>query len=278
MQIKFIYPRWGSSDLPWSVFLNKIKKAGYQGVEIDLPLDNIKKNEICAMLKDLELDFVAQHWETKEVDFNKHQEKYKRYLYNLVEANPLFVNSHTGMDFFTRHQNSALIETARDIALETGVIITHETHRSRFSYAAHACLPYLEEFPFLKLTSDLSHWCCVAESLLENQPKAVQKAIEHTYHIHARVGSAQSPQLIDPRDSNYKTELDLFTEWWGLMIKTALEKKRPFITITPEYGPHPYSMYKTNTKIPLGDQWEINSFIKNHIAESIKHIPLIICP
>lgn len=277
MQIKFIYPRWGSSDLPWSVFLNKIKNAGYQGVEIDLPFESIKKNEICSMLKDMELDFVGQHWETKEADFNKHQEQYKRQLYNLVEANPLFVNSHTGMDFFTHKQNSALIETAHEIELESGVTITHETHRSRFSFAAHACLPYLEEYPFLKLTSDLSHWCCVAESLLENQAYAVEKAIEHTYHIHARVGSAQSPQVIDPRDSNYKTELDLFTNWWVLMIKKAFKKKRPFITITPEYGPHPYSLFKTNTKIPMGDQWEINTFIKNHLAESIKHIPSVIC-
>lgn len=278
MQIKFIYPRWGSSEIPWPIFLNNIKKAGYQGVEIDLPLESIKKNEICSMLQDLELDFVAQHWETKEVNFTKHQEQYKRHLHNLVEASPLFVNSHTGMDFFTRRQNSSLIETAHEIELESGVTITHETHRSRFSFAAHVCLSYLEEFPFLKLTSDLSHWCCVAESLLENQAYAVEKAIEHTYHIHARVGSAQSPQVIDPRDRNYKTELQRFTEWWGFMIAKALEKKRSYITITPEYGPHPYSIYKANTRMPLGDQWEINNFIKNHLAQSVKHIPKIICP
>ncbi|MEZ4969971.1 MAG: sugar phosphate isomerase/epimerase [Flavobacteriaceae bacterium] len=278
MQIKFIYPRWGSTDLSWSVFLNKIKKAGYQGVEIDLPLESFKKKEICAMLKDLELDFIGQHWQTTEVDFTKHREQYKRHLYHLVEANPLFVNSHTGMDFFTSRQNSVLLETAHEIELDSGVIITHETHRSRFSFAAHACLPYLEKYPFLKLTSDLSHWCCVAESLLENQPIAVKKAIAHTYHIHARVGSAQSPQVVDPRDGNYKTELGQFTEWWGLMIKNAQDKNRSYITITPEYGPHPYSIYRSNTKIPLGDQWEINEFIRNHITESIVHIPSIFFP
>ena len=269
MQIKFIYPRWGSTDVSWPVFLNKIKEAGYQGVEIDLPLESVKKKEICSMLKDLELDFIGQHWQTKEVDFTKHREQYKRHLYNLVEANPLFVNSHTGMDFFTSLQNSVLIETAHEIELESGVIITHETHRSRFSFAAHACLPYMKEYPFLKLTSDLSHLCCVAESLLENQPEAVKKAIDHTYHIHARVGSAQSPQVADPRDENYKAELEQFTEWWGLMIKNAQDKNRLFITITPEYGPYPYSLYRPNTKIPLGDQLEINNFIKSHIVVSI---------
>ena len=77
------------------------------------------------MLKDLELDFVGQHWETKDVNFVKHQEQYKNHLYNLVEANPLFVNSHTGMAFFTNAQNSELIEMVHEIELETGVIITH---------------------------------------------------------------------------------------------------------------------------------------------------------
>lgn len=268
MLLKLIYPRWGSSDLSWSVFLNKVKQAGYHGVEIDLPLTGVKKKEICSMLVDLEMDFVAQHWETQEVNFEKHQEKLKRHLYNLVEAEPLMVNSHTGMDFFTYAENATLIEMAHKIELETGIMIAHETHRSRFSFAAHVCLPFLEEYPFLKLTSDLSHWCCVAESLLENQPRAVQKAIEHTYHIHARVGSSQSPQVLDPRDENYKNELDQFKEWWGLMIENALEKKRPFITITPEYGPHPYTPYKTNTKIPMNDQWEINEFIRNEIIEN----------
>ncbi|NKI27579.1 sugar phosphate isomerase/epimerase [Arenibacter sp. 6A1] len=272
MNLKFIYPRWGSSEVSWPVFLNKVKEAGYHGVEIDLPMDGSRKSEICAMLKDFELDFVAQHWETKEADFKKHQEMYKRHLYNLAEANPLFINSHTGMDFYSRAQNGGLIELAHKIEEETGITITHETHRSRFSFAAHACLSYLEDYPFLKLTSDFSHWCCVAESLLENQPTAVDKAIEHTYHIHARVGSAQSPQVIDPRDVNYKNELDRFNEWWGLMITHALENKRPFVTVTPEYGPHPYTPYKTNTQIPICDQWEINQFIRKEIVENYRNL------
>lgn len=270
MQLKFIYPRWGSASLPWSVFLTQVKEAGYQGVEIDLPFDKSQKNEICSLLKDLELDMVAQHWETKETDFTQHMEMYKRHLYNLVEAQPLFVNSHTGMDFYSRAQNSALIEMAHKIEEETGIFITHETHRSRFPYAAHACLPYLEDYPFLKLTSDLSHWCCVAESMLENQGHAVKKAIAHTHHIHARVGSSQSPQVIDPRDINYQNELHQFQDWWQSMIKNAVEKKHPFITITPEYGPHPYALYATGTQVPLGNQWEINNFIKDRIIESLK--------
>lgn len=265
MELKFIYPRWGSADVDWKTFLSKVKAHGYHGVEIDLPLDKNEKAEILVVLKDFDLEFVGQHWETQDADFDKHKERFKKHLYNLAEAKPLLVNSHTGMDFFSFDQNAELLEIAESIEADTKVPITHETHRSRFSFAAHICFQFLEALPSLKLTSDLSHWCCVAETLLHNQEKSVLKAIDHTYHIHARVGSSQSPQVIDPRDPVYHEELNQFKIWWRLMLEKAHTMKRDFITVTPEYGPYPYSLYQPNTKTVLGDQWEINQFIKNEI-------------
>lgn len=262
MDIKYIYPRWGSADLEWSVFLEKVKTNGFQGVEIDLPLDEKSKSEIKSILNDFELDFVAQHWQTKEVNFLKHKESLKKHLYNLAEAEPLLINSHTGMDFFTFNQNVELLQMAQSIEDETGIIIAHETHRSRFSFAAHICHSFLKELPFLKLTSDFSHWCCVAETLLENQEEAVQKAIEHTYHIHARVGSSQSPQVIDPSDPIYKNELQQHKKWWQSMIENANQNNRNFLTITTEYGPFPYTLYQPQTTTPLANQWNMNLFIK----------------
>lgn len=266
MEIKFIYPRWGSADMEWAAFLGKVKAADYQGVEIDLPLDKNAKSETLARLKDFDLTFVGQHWETQDSNFKKHKESYKKHLYNLAEANPLLINSHTGRDFFSFAQNVELLELAQAIEEETGVIITHETHRSRFSFAAHICHEFLKELPFLKLTADFSHWCCVAESMLENQAEAVQKAIEHTYHIHARVGSSQSPQVIDPSDETYQNEFNQFKKWWQQMIANAAKNNRKFITITPEYGPFPYALLQPNTKIPLTNQWQINQFVKNSLS------------
>ncbi|EAR02344.1 sugar phosphate isomerase/epimerase family protein [Maribacter sp. HTCC2170] len=268
MQIKFIYPRWGSTDIEWPIFLDLVKKNGYDGIEIDLPLEKKARNKILDLLKDFDLKFIGQHWETKEIGFKAHKEKYRTHLYNLAEASPLLINSHTGMDFFSFEQNKELLIIAGKIEDEVGVKITHETHRSRFSFAAHSCHAYLKELPFLKLTADFSHWCCVAETLLENQEEAVKKAIAHTHHIHARVGSSQSAQVIDPRDSNYTLELDQFKKWWVAMLQNAKNNRSSSITITPEYGPHPYSLYHKDTTIPLENQWEINQFIKKEILEA----------
>ncbi|WP_103866159.1 sugar phosphate isomerase/epimerase [Aquimarina sp. I32.4] len=268
MELKFIYPRWGSADMKWETFLKKVKNAGYHGVEIDLPLNTHAKKEILSTLSDYELEFVGQHWETKELDFKTHLDTFKKHLYNLAEAKPLLINSHTGLDFFSIEKNTLLLQAATDIENETGVPIAHETHRSRFSFASHICYDYLEKNPAIKLTSDFSHWCCVAESLLENQIEIVKKAIQHTYHIHARVGSAQTPQLIDPRDTRYNVELSIFKKWWKAMIDNAELQGRTFITITPEYGPYPYANYLPNTNELMGDQWKINQFIKEEIISN----------
>ena len=265
MELKLFYPRWGSADVAWTVFLDKVKKSGYQGVELGLPIENKERKEVLSVLADFEMDLVGQHWETKEVDFQKHREQYKRHLYNLVESDPLLVNTHTGMDFFSFGQNVELIELAEMIEQETRVPIVHETHRSRFAFAAHTCHAYLKELPFLKLTADFAHWTCVAESLLGNQEAAVKKAIEHTHHIHMRVGSSQSSQVLDPRDTNYVHELDRFTQWWLAMLENARGQNRSFMTLVPEQGPFPYGLYHKNTTDPMEDQWAVNEFIKDKV-------------
>lgn len=267
MELKLIYPRWGSAHIAWPEFLTKLNKNGYHGVEAHLPLSKQEKKEILAIVKDFDLQFIGQHYETKEVNFEKHKEGLKRHLYNLAESEPLFINSHTGMDFFSFSQNVELIELAQSIEEETGTAIAHETHRSRFCFAAHICLTYLKELPFLKLTADLAHWTCVAESLLENQEEAVKTALDSTFHLHARVGSSQSSQVIDPRDKMYQKELYKFKKWWGYMMKKALDNKQSFLTVMPEHGPQPYSLCQPYTTKPLADQWEVNQFIKTELVK-----------
>ncbi len=267
MERLFIYPQWGSAHLDLPVFLEKIKKAGYDGVELGLPIDKGERKYIAETVREFDLILIAQHYHTDTSDFEKHLDSFQQYLRFMSEEEPLLINSHTGKDYFSFSENAQLIETAQKIEEETGVPVTHETHRSRFSFAAHVCHQYLKEFPFLKLTSDFSHWCNVAESMLEDQQEAVTEAIEHTYHVHARVGSAQTAQVIDPRDENYTNERSQFLEWWKQMITSAKERGIKTLTITPEYGPAPYQLFVPHTNTPMADQFEVNEFIRNEIRK-----------
>ena len=109
-------------------------------------------------LKEHDLKWVAQHWETNDPEPPVYLKNYERYLYHLASAHPLFINSQSGKDFFSFAQNKAILERAAAIAEETGVKIIHETHRGRFSFSTTATLAFLEALPGLRLTADFSHW------------------------------------------------------------------------------------------------------------------------
>ncbi|HET7898150.1 MAG TPA: sugar phosphate isomerase/epimerase, partial [Flavisolibacter sp.] len=163
-------------------------------------------------------------------------------------------------DFFTFEQNRLLIEAASAVSRQSGVPVLHETHRNKFSFAAHITKDYLQKLPELKITLDASHWVCVAESFLEDQEEAVQLAIERTEHLHARVGYPEGPQVPDPRIAEWKPALDKHLQWWDQVIDQK-KRKQNIVTITPEFGPYPYMVPLPGTGAPITNQWEVNVFI-----------------
>ncbi len=64
---------------------------------------------------------------------------------------------------------------------------------------------YMEKIPELRITFDVSHWCNVHESLLEDQPETVDMTLQRVDHIHARIGHPEGPQVNDPRAPEWET-------------------------------------------------------------------------
>lgn len=253
MEILYFCTTWGQKKGNWNDFFNQIVSEGYHGVETDLPVDE-ETEEFMDGLDKYGLKFIAQHWETTDATIELHQQKYEERLRKLAVLKPLFINSHTGRDFFTDVQNCSLLDIAEKVTQDTGVRIVHETHRGRFSYAAHVTLAYLQKRPALQLTLDISHWCVVAESLLQDQSEAVEMAIKHTAHLHARVGFAEGPQVADPALPAYQEALSFHLTCWDRVIAN-----HETITITPEFGPLPYMPPNQ----PDDQQWQNNLYLMN---------------
>lgn len=269
MKILFFCPRWGSEHLSYRHFFDKAKSAGYDGVEFSLPYDNKEKQEVIDLVQQTRLKYVAQHWETNTRIFEAHKMEYRKRLNHLADANPYFINAHTGKDYFSFEQNAELIAISDEIAAARKVRIVHETHRGRFSFAAHVTLPFLKKLPELELTLDLSHWCNVAESFLEDQDEAVQKALERTHHIHARVGFPEGPQIPDPGVPEWQDALEVHLGWWKTVMAIKQQKGEEIMTITPEFGPYPYMQILPDTKEPIADQWRINAFMMHYLKEHL---------
>lgn len=259
MEIRIFAPHWGSNDLAPEVFIQRVVDAGFDGIEMSLPQDHAQREAWTDAIAAAGLGLIAQQWETVfHPGFEAHEAALAALLENACAARPLFVNSHTGKDFYTQAQNRALIALADTISARHGVPIVHEIHRSRFSGHPMLLLPYLAQVPALQLTADLSHWCCACESLLEDQPDTLAATFPHVRHIHARVGHAQGPQVIDFRLPEAQAALDAHLGWWDRIVALRRAAAAPCLTLTPEFGPLPYTQLNPANGQPLSDAWEQN--------------------
>lgn len=260
MSIQFFCPRWGSETLSWESFCKKAKEDGYDGIEYgparstpDAELDEAWNAMTKAGLK-----IISQHWDTVDSHFSKHYDHYCAWLEKISPYPAIKINSQTGKDYFSFEQNKKLIEAAANC----GNKVVHETHRNKFAFAAHITREYLEKIPALQITLDASHWVCVAESYLDDQPLAMQLAIERADHLHARVGYPEGPQVPDPRAKDWEYALNIHVSWWDKVVEQK-RKENEQITITSEFGPSPYMVHDPVTGNPLSDQWAVNVYMMN---------------
>jgi sugar phosphate isomerase/epimerase len=259
MRVLVFAPHWGSNELAPEVFIARVLEAGFDGIEMSLPLDAYERDNWVRLVKDAGLGLIAQQWETVfHARFDAHREALATYLNNACAARPLLVNSHTGKDFYTREQNHDLIALADAISREHGVPVVHEIHRSRFSGHPMLLLPYLAELPRLELTADLSHWCCACESLLEDQEATLAATLPHVRHIHARVGHAQGPQVGDFRAPESQAALEQHLSWWDRIVRLRELAGATSLTMTPEFGPSPYTPSLPYSQALVSDPWELN--------------------
>ena len=244
--------------MEFGTFSERISSAGYDGVEMNLATDPAEKKQQLETLKSHGLELLAQHALTRCPDFEEHLEQYTNRVAEIAEENPLLINTHTGRDWFSFEQNQEIIAAAAQVSKDSGIPIVHETHRGRFSFCAATTYRFLEADPGLRLCADFSHWCTVSESFLSDQSHFVEAAIQRTYHIHARIGFDQGPQVNDPRAPEWQSAIQIFMGWWDKIVAYHEEKGSELLPITTEFGPAPYMPTLPLTQQPVASQWEVN--------------------
>ncbi len=242
-------------------FCAKTKADGYDGIEVWVPRQEEQKKALLNAIEkyDLKFGFLAGAGGN---DFTKHLEDFQASVNAAVDLKPLFVNCHSGRDYFTFEQSRQFIEFTTDLSKSSNVPIYHETHRARILFAAHITKKYLDELPDLQLTLDISHWCNVHSSLLQDQKPTIDQALRRVGHIHSRVGHAQSPQITDPRAPEWETAVNTHFVWWDAVVKHKIDTNQP-LTMTTEFGPPDYMATLPFTNQPVTDLWTINKHMKD---------------
>ena len=257
-ELKLLQTDWGFKGTV-DEYCTLVKKEGYNGIETWWPMDNARKDALFAALAKhgLELGLlVGGH----EAAFDKHLQSFKLMCGQAARnkgQRPLYINCHSGRDFFPFEENQAFIDFTTDLSKETGILILHETHRSRMLFAAPAARQFIQKNPELRITFDVSHWTNVHNSLLDDQQANIDLTLSRVDHIHARIGHPDGPQVNDPRAPEWQDCLKAHLAWWDKVVeRKKLQGGR--LTIITEFGPPDYMPALPYTRQPLGDQWGIN--------------------
>jgi sugar phosphate isomerase/epimerase len=261
-QLSIMGTNWGFEGSV-DAFCAKAKKAGYDGIEMWWPGTAEKQNELFTALKQhqLQIGFLAGGSDKMP---EKHFQQFKQMVDGAAyqqQQKPLYINCHSGRDFFSKEDNGKFIDYTTKVASETGIVICHESHRSRMLFAAHIAKQFINSYPSLRMTLDISHWCNVHESLLHDQDETVQLALERTDHIHARIGHPEGPQVNDPRAPEWETAVKRHLEWWDAVVAMKIKNGTKRLTILTEFGPPDYLPTLPYTRQPLADQWDINVYM-----------------
>ena len=251
-------------------FFKRVVNTGYDGVEIAIPFDQKFELELRTLLENTGLQLIGhQHLPPRIETPDEYINRMENYFAHLISFRPLFINSHTGRDFFSYEDNCRIIDRVEKISRDSGIPIFHETHRGRFNFSTYTTKLFFRDYPQLKITADFSHWCCVSESLLEDQEEFLQEAFKRTEHIHARVGYAQAPQVNHPGAPENRHILEAHLGWWKSIVELKREEGRDYFPITTEFGPEPYMPVEPFSGKPLADQWELNLFMKEYLKANL---------
>ncbi len=248
MRTYFLKSMWEMTALPFEERLRRIKAAGYDGFELNVQ-DGVPDN-LPELLDKYRLVWAAQMIHNTVDEFQK-------MLQPIVPMKPLRIVLHGGRDHFSNQEGAAFLTRCLMIEREIGIPIAHETHRYRLFYSPFVTRDYLRMFPEIKLNADLSHWCVVTESLLEENDDVVELATDRAVHIHARVGFQEGPQVSDPRAPEFAEPVRRHESWWDMIRGKANARGDQDLTVVPEYGPAPYLPALPYTQQPVADVWDI---------------------
>jgi sugar phosphate isomerase/epimerase len=269
MEIIFCKSKWEMWDDPLKEFVVRVATDGFEATELYLKPVTQSAAEVRTMHADHGLRLLGQIL-TDGTTPDDHLDSLDRQFDFAVRCDSFKVNMHAGRDIFSFSDNVRIFERGLELAAQAGITVVIETHRGRPTYSAVETRRYLDAMPDLRLTADFSHWMVVHESDLSDQEHTVRQAIDRSYHIHARVGYAEGPQITDPRAPEWARHVETHIQLWQAILDSRSGEGESLLTVTPEFGPPPYMHTLPFTEEPVADTWDINVYMRDLLRTSLR--------
>ncbi len=249
MQLAVFRALWGMTGA-FDQQIEQIAAAGYEGVEGYLGATDLPAAQAASRVAQSGLKLIMAGQVSDKAALEPA-------LLQLAEYQPSKIGIHSGRDSMTRDEGCAFFEAALRLEQQIGIPVAHETHRGRMFFTPWDTAFYLREFPSLKIVADYSHWVNVCERLPDDQQAALDLANARAFHIHARVGYEEGPQVPDPSAPEYAGHLAWHERQWLAIASQRAAAGDALLTVTPEYGPPMYLHTLPHTNTPVADLWNV---------------------
>lgn len=259
MKLKVFKSLWGMTG-SLEEQARRIAEAGvYDGIETSMPAPE-NEARFRVVLAENGLGYVPMIFSFGDT-VQEHIASFRANLQRALTFAPSVINAHGGKDYWSADDQmrfaEAALQATEELAAPNGVLVGHETHRGRLMFTPSNTAALLRRFPELRLNADFSHWCCVCESLLDDQKDAVDLACARSVHIHGRIGHPEGPQVSDPRAPEFAEAAAKHFGWWDAIVAAQRAAGRSTMTFTPEFGPPAYMPALPYTRQPVADLWDI---------------------
>lgn len=266
MQLKLFKTLWGfTGDIEAAI--GQAVQAGFQGLEGAAPIDAQLANAWKAQLDDTGLDFIAEittagsYVPDRNAGLQEHLDSLESKLEYSLRLDPLFITCLGGCDAWPEAKNVEFFFRAMELASAANCMISFETHRGRALFNPWITDRIVAQLPEIKLTCDFSHWCVVCERLMDTELDVIHRLAPHAWHIHARIGYDQGPQVPHPAAPEYQAALRAHQSWWELIWQQQRRRQWSVTTMTPEFGPDGYLHESPFSREPVADLWEVNQWM-----------------
>ncbi len=254
MELKLVKSFWGMAGTLREK-MQRIAEAGFVACE-GQPVGIGSVAEFLPLRREFNLEYVPMVL-TQGKSLDEHLQDFRQKVEICLQYEPLQITAHSGKDSWSFEQQKIFFTEALEIEQRIGLLINHETHRSRAMFTPWTTAALLREFPELHINADFSHWLNVCESRLEDQTENLAICIARTRHLHGRIGHEQGAQVNDPRAPEWADYVALHESWWDEMVQARRTTGAEYFTFNPEFGPPNYMPTLPHSGAPVADLWEI---------------------
>ncbi|MEJ2564884.1 MAG: hypothetical protein P8Z00_21985 [Anaerolineales bacterium] len=266
MKLQIYKTLWGHSGT-YEEAAAEALAANFDGIEGPIPQQPGDQRHFAEILEHSGLLYIAEvctagsYVPNRHADVTAHLASLREALRSCVYLKPQFVNCIGGCDAWSTDEHLGFFRGAMQLAAEFGFTISFETHRSRSLFNPWVTQHIVAALPDIRLTCDFSHWCVVCERLIDTELDVINAIAPNAFHIHARVGYDQGPQVPHPAAPEYTRCLRAHQRWWETLWRAQWRHGLAVTTMTPEFGPDGYLHLLPYTQTPVADLWEINRWM-----------------